>query len=125
MDGTLGLTPAANFAFGGTDRGGSRDSGDIDDVYPVLHRFETDATRGRWLRPLMELGVEGSLVFDTFTLTDSLVNFEVTRVDGTGLGWRSRRLESVEGLCTCDTTLGTWGDDGAVRDTPVAVGFGG
>ena len=47
MDGTLGLTPAANFVFGGTDRGESRDSGDIDDVYSVLHRFETDATRGR------------------------------------------------------------------------------
>ena len=70
----------------------------------------------------MESGVAGP---STFTLTESLVTFEVIRMGGVGLGWRSRRPETVEGLCTCDTTLGTRGVDGAVRDTPVAVGFDG
>ena len=34
-------------------------------------------------------------------------------------------LESVEELCAWGTTPGTRGDDGAVRDVPVTVGFGG
>ena len=33
----------------------------------------------------MELGVVGSLLFDVFTLTDSLLPLELIRMDGVGL----------------------------------------
>lgn len=69
--------------------------------------------------------MEGSLVAGGFTLTEILVTFEVMRMLGVGLGWRSRRLEKVGGLCTCGFTPGAGGDDGAIRDTPVTVGLGG
>lgn len=107
--------------FGEIGGGELGDSGDINGGFSAIRWLETDATRGRWPRPNMELGVAGSLVFDALALTESLLSFEVTRMDGVGLGWRFRRLESTEELCTC----GNRGDDGEVRDTPVTVGFGG
>lgn len=73
----------------------------------------------------MGLGAAGSFVFVDFTLTTSLVTFEVTRIDGVGLDWRSRGLKNVEGFRTCDATPGKRGDDGAVRDAPATVCFGG
>ena len=124
IDGTLGLTGVENFVFTETD--GDESCGDIDE-FTTLSKFETEATRGlevnvRWPRPIAGLGAAYSPVIDAFTFTET---FEVTRMDGVGLGWKSRRLARVGELCMCGFTPGTRGDEGAVRDTPVAVGLGG
>lgn len=86
IEGTLGLTAAANFVFDEINGGESHD-GDVEDIFSAICWIETDATRGRWPRPdMMELGVEGPLAFDTFVFTESLLTFEVIRMDGVGLG---------------------------------------
>ena len=88
-DGTLGLPTATNLAFIETD-GGSRDGGDIDKL-SMLWRFESEATRVlgaavRWPGPVTESDVPGSFAVEAFTMADSLVTFEVIRMDGVGLG---------------------------------------
>lgn len=88
-DGTLGLPTVTNLAFIETD-GRSRDGGDVDKL-SMLWRFETEATRVlgatvRWPRPVTESDVPGSFVVEAFALADSLVTFEVIRMDGVGLG---------------------------------------
>ena len=47
IDGTLGLTAAANFVLGKMEGGESCERGDIDDKFSATRWFETDARRGR------------------------------------------------------------------------------
>lgn len=90
IDGTLALPATGNFVFVETEGAGSRDGGGVDKS-SRLRRPETEATRVlggnvRWPRPVTKLGVAGSLAVDGLTLTESLVTFEVIRMDGVGLG---------------------------------------